>query len=240
MIAEPGPVVIGPSAYVAWRETSLGAITETLELRTMLDLMGEVKGAGVLDVGCGDGLLACSEAKRGAQATGVDANPAMLAAARHRAEEGVVAAAFLERRAERLPFPNDAFDVVCAVTVLCFVEEAGAALHEMARVLRPGGRLVVGELGRWSLWAEMRRVRGWLGAKTWRAARFRGAAELRVLVAEAGFTVASALGAIFYPPSAILARLMAPIDFHLGRRTTFGAAFVALAATKAQASMDRA
>jgi 2-polyprenyl-3-methyl-5-hydroxy-6-metoxy-1,4-benzoquinol methylase len=92
MTADRGPVVIAPNTYVAWRETSLGAITETLELRAMLDLMGELKGVRFLDVGCGDGLLACSAAARGARATGVDANPVMLTAARYRAEEEIVKA----------------------------------------------------------------------------------------------------------------------------------------------------
>jgi ubiquinone/menaquinone biosynthesis C-methylase UbiE len=91
---------------------------------------------------------ACSAAARGALATGVDANPAMLAAARDRAEERVVKASFDEGRIERLPFPDGAFDVVSAVTALCLVVDAEPAFREMARVLRPGGRLVVGELGR--------------------------------------------------------------------------------------------
>ena len=76
MNADTGPAAIGPDTYVAWRETSLGAITETLEPPVMLDLMGELRGVRVLDVGCGDGLLACIAAARGALATGVHANPA--------------------------------------------------------------------------------------------------------------------------------------------------------------------
>ena len=75
MTADTEPVAIGPNTYVAWRETSLGAITETLELLVMLDLMGELRGVRVLDVGCGDGLLACIAAARGALATGVDRTP---------------------------------------------------------------------------------------------------------------------------------------------------------------------
>ena len=111
MTADRGPIAIGPNTYVAWRETSLGAITETLELQTMLDLMGELNGVRVLDVGCGDGLLACSAAARGALTTAVDTNPAMLTAARYRAEEGVDKSSFVEGRAERLPFPDGVFDV---------------------------------------------------------------------------------------------------------------------------------
>jgi len=102
----------------------------------------------------------------------------------------------------------------------------------MARVLRPGGRLVLGELGRWSVWAAIRRLRGWLGAATWKAARFRTADELRALAEAAGLRVAAIRGVVFFPPVGICARLMAPVDPWLGRHTTLGAAFIALAAAK--------
>ncbi len=107
-------------------------------------------------------------------------------------------------------------------------------MREAARVLRPGGRLVLGELGRWSFWAFKRRLRGRFGSATWKAARFRNARELRELAEAAGLTVTATRGAIFYPPASWLARAMAPIDPWLGRRTTFGAAFVALAAARPQ------
>jgi hypothetical protein len=100
----------------------------------------------------------------------------------------------------------------------------------MARVLRPGGSLVIGDLGRLSSWAAIRRLRGRLGSATWKAARFRSAAELRALADEAGLSVATIRGAIFYPPVGTFARLMAPLDPWLGRRTTSCAAFIALRA----------
>ena len=75
-----------------------------------------------------------------------------------------------------------------------------AQFEEMRRVLgsteRPGGRLVIGELGRWSLWAAIRRVRGWLGSPTWRAARFRSASDLRALVQGADTTIGAAFIAV--------------------------------------------
>ena len=105
----------------------------------------------------------------------------MIAAARRRTEIEGTQLHLVEGQAERLPFNDAAFDRVVAVTVLCFVRDAERAIMEMARVLKPGGRLVIGELGRWSLWAAHRRIRGWLGDPTWRAAMFRTAAELREL-----------------------------------------------------------
>jgi SAM-dependent methyltransferase len=118
------------------------------------------------------------------------------------------------------------------VTVLCFVYEAERAVAEMARVLRPGGRLVVGELGYWSLWAAHRRIRGWLGNPTWQAAVFRTAKELRDLAQAAGLRGVEIRGAVHYPPCGVAARLVAPVDLWLGRQTTFGSGLLVLAATK--------
>jgi len=156
----------------------------------------------------------------------------MIAAARRRSEIEATHLRLIEGQAERLPFDNATFDCVLAVTVLCFVRDAGQAVAEMARVLKPGGRLVVGELGRWNLWAARRRIRGWLGNPMWRAARFRTAGELSGLVCGAGLDVAERRGAVHYPPCAIAARLLAPVDLWLGRRTTFGGAFIAACADK--------
>ena len=144
-------------------------------------------------------MLVCAAAARGAVATGVDPDPAMLAAARLRVADAGLEATFLEGQVERLPFPDSSFDVVASVTVLCFVGDAAGALREMARVLRPGGRLVLGELGRWSCWAALRRVRGWLGSTTWQKARFRTPGELRALVQQAGLSVTSGTGRRLLP-----------------------------------------
>jgi SAM-dependent methyltransferase len=224
------PVTLGPESYVSWRATPLGRITEGIEEQLILDLMGELAGCRVLDAGCGDGALARLAASRGAEVTGIDSDPAMLAAARRRAAKAGAAATFLEGRVEHLPFPNASFDIIAAVTVLCFVADAAGAVAEMARVLRPGGRLVLGELGRWSLWAAIRRARGWLGAAAWKRARFRTAGDLRMLAEAAGLSVTAIRGAVYYPPVGVLASALALIDSWLGALTTFGAAFIALSA----------
>ncbi|MFZ1413912.1 MAG: methyltransferase domain-containing protein [Defluviicoccus sp.] len=219
-------------AYARWRKSSLGSITDALERWLLLELIGDVRGRTVLDVGCGDGELAVALWERGARVSGIDASAAMIMAARRRALRQGADIPFAVGTAERLPFAPAAFERVVAVTVLCFVDDAAPALGEIGRVLRPGGRLVIGELGQWSTWAAERRLRGWLGHPVWRRARFRTADELRDLVGKAGLTVEDLRGAIFYPPCGSVARLSRGIDRSLGRLTTFGAAFLALAAFK--------
>jgi SAM-dependent methyltransferase len=221
-----------PESYRRWRGSRLGQITDALEERLILDLLGPVEGLRVLDFGCGDGVLACTLARRGARVTGLDTDPRMLASALRRAKAESIELELTEGRAEALPFPDASFDRVVGVTALCFVEQKDQAIGEMARVLKPGGRLVIGELGRWSLWALIRRVRGWLGARTWKLASFHTSRELRSLIETHDLTVDRTVGSIYYPPLGLAALLLAPVDTWLVRWTTFGAAFIAVAATK--------
>ena len=225
----------GPDAYRLWRAQRLGVVTEDLERRLILRLAGEVQGCRALDMGCGDGALALALRERGAPLViGCDIDPRMVASAVAEAvRRKTRSVRFLLANAEGLPFQDRSFDLVTMITVLSFVAEPETALREIARVLKPGGRVIIGDLGKWNLWAASRRIRGWLGsAPMWRRASFRSARELRALVERAGLRVDCVTGAVYYPRSALLARVMAPLDSRLGALTTFGAAFIALRATQ--------
>jgi ubiquinone biosynthesis O-methyltransferase len=230
---------LGPESYARWRGSDIGELTERIERRLILGLAGDVSGLSVLDVGCGDGTLAIALSKRGASVTGIDSSGAMIDAARRRAEAQQADIVFEVAAAEALPFPAQRFDLVTAVTILCFVSDAAPVFREIARVLRPGGRLVIGELGKWSLWAAGRRLRAWFGSGLWRRGRFRTAGELRRLAGEAGLVVHQVRGAIYYPRWHFAARLVAPWDAALSHLTIFGAAFIAILAEKPRPS-DRA
>lgn len=224
---------LGPDAYARWRASELGAITERLERQLIRELVGDVSGKRVLDVGCGDGEFAIELAKRGAIVTGIDSSAAMIAAAQACAGQQKADVEFQVARAEALPFRQEQFDLVTAITILCFVGDARSAFREIARVLQPGGRLVIGELGKWSTWAAARRIRAWLGSPLWRQGRFRTVGELCGLAEQAGLSVETVRGAVYYPRFTLASRLLSPCDSSLGRLTTLGAAFVALSASKA-------
>lgn len=223
---------LGPDDYVEWRGTQVGAITERLERRLILAMAGDVDGCRVLDLGCGDGELALELWRRGARVVGVDASASMIEAARAKAKGHRADISFFPARAERLPFAGADFDLVLAVTILCFVDDAAPVFREIARVLRPSGQLVIGELGKWSTWAVGRRLRAWLGSSLWRHGKFRMARELAALARSAGLEPGPIRGAVYYPRWGRAARVLAPHDATLGRLTTLGAAFVALRATK--------
>lgn len=223
---------LGPDVYAKWRTSGIGAITEQLQRRLILTLLGDIRGRDVLDVGCGDGDLAVELWRRGAAVTGIDASPEMVEAARARAKQEGADISFMVGEAANIPLAPERFDFVVAVTILCFVANAAPVFSEIARVLRPGGVLVIGELGKWSLWAAARRVRAWFGSQLWRRGRFRTASELRSLANGAGLTPGPVHGSIYYPRWTWAARLLAPYDAALSRLTTFGAAFLGLTAVK--------
>ena len=98
----------------------------------------------VLDVATGTGLVAAELLRRGFSVTGLDQSAEMLEVARRRLGNR---AELVESSAERLPFPDGAFDHVTFTYLLRYVDEPGAVLAELARVVRPGGTVASLEFG---------------------------------------------------------------------------------------------
>ena len=108
-----------------------------------------LKGQRVLDVGCGGGLLAESLAAKGAEVLGIDLSPALLTTAELHALEGGVAVRYREISAEALAAEAPgAFDVVTCMEMLEHVPDPGSVIDALARLVRPGGTIVVSTLNR--------------------------------------------------------------------------------------------
>jgi SAM-dependent methyltransferase len=97
----------------------------------------------VLDVACGAGNATIPAAKTGAKVTGLDLTPELLEAGRSLAAEAGVEIEWVEGDAERLPFDDARFDKVISVFGCMFAPDQRAAAAEIARVLRPGGRIAI-------------------------------------------------------------------------------------------------
>jgi ubiquinone/menaquinone biosynthesis C-methylase UbiE len=134
---------IRPEEYANWRKSPLMMITERIEQEAAFDLAGDLRGKRVLDLGCGDGSYSIHAARNEAHVVGVDISAAMFEAAQRRANDCGVSVRWCRASAESLPFGSGSFDVILAVTLLCFAKEPRLAAREASRVLRSGGSLVI-------------------------------------------------------------------------------------------------
>ncbi|HDP89918.1 MAG TPA: class I SAM-dependent methyltransferase [Thioalkalivibrio sp.] len=131
-------------AYTLWApvyDLAVGLATREAR-RASLTRLVPAADAEVLLIGVGTG-LDFPFLPTGPRYTGVDLTPAMLARARRRAERHDLAIALEEADAHALPFADQGFDAVVMHLIVAVVPEPERALAEAARVLRPGGRLLI-------------------------------------------------------------------------------------------------
>jgi SAM-dependent methyltransferase len=107
----------------------------------LVDVLGISPGEEVLDLATGTGEIAIRAAKRGAKVTGVDIADSMLDKARANATASGVEIAFDHGNVEYLPYDDATFDVAVSNFGLIFAPDHANVAAELARVVRPGGRL---------------------------------------------------------------------------------------------------
>ena len=141
---EPTAEASPREGYAAWAEDydDPGNIVIALEQPAVWARLDGVAPGRALDAACGTGRHARRLADLGHEVTGVDLTPEMLERARERVPE----ARFAEGDLRALPAPDAAFDLVVCGLALAHVPDLRPAVAELARVLRPGGRLVVSVL----------------------------------------------------------------------------------------------
>ena len=158
----------------------------------MADLVGVEPGQRALDVGCGPGAMTAELVRRlgPTSVMACDPAPGFLAAWRERPPEADNRAG----RAEALPFDDDSADVGLSQLVFHFVSDPDTAVHELRRVVRPGGRVA---LSVWAFDGGMEMLRAYWDTAVHldpeapdelRVMRFGREGELNALLAGAGFT----------------------------------------------------
>jgi ubiquinone/menaquinone biosynthesis C-methylase UbiE len=120
--------------------------------RRVLERAAVRDGERVLDLACGTGTLAVQVAREvpGAQVTGLDGDPDILERARAKVEEAGVGVTLDEGLSTDLPYDDSSFDVVLSTLFFHHLSEEAKlrTSREVHRVLRPGGRFVIGDFGR--------------------------------------------------------------------------------------------
>jgi ubiquinone/menaquinone biosynthesis C-methylase UbiE len=123
------------------------SFSDNLEHPAINQLIGDISGARVLDLGCGSGKYSLWFAELGAQVTGLDLSPTMINLARDKARARGVRAEFrVADIREGLPFGEAEFDLVFTGTALHYIEDINAAMKEVARGMKPAARFVASVL----------------------------------------------------------------------------------------------
>ncbi|MFL6277081.1 MAG: class I SAM-dependent methyltransferase [Blastocatellia bacterium] len=173
--------------------SSEDSYSENVERPVIESLLGDLSRASALDLGCGSATYSTRLAARGARVMGVDLSATMLKLADERANTDQVELDLLIADISKpLPFLSEQFDLVFTATALHYVEDLQSAMREMARVLRPQGRLIASVLHPMSTGRFPVRDRDDAGSDEWEGrarwpARYFAAAPRRIQTPWLGF-----------------------------------------------------
>lgn len=199
-------------AYDAWFDGPWGRHASTVERHAVLGAAGDLRGRAVADVGCGTGRLLpelAARVGRDGHVVGVEPDPAMVAVAARRTGVPLVVG-----DGHHLPLRTASVDVALAVTVCEFTTDPALVVAELARITRPGGRVVVGALDRRSPWGLANRDQ--FDRPPWSGARFLDPAALEGLGRPHGRTRIT--HALYAPRALPLLGWWGPPLEHVGHR----------------------
>lgn len=143
-----------------WMAGDFGVVAKTIASSAddMIARLGIPPGSKVLDVATGTGNLAIPAARCGCAVTGLDIAPNLLEQARERAAAEGLTAQFDEGDAEAMPYADATFDAVITMFGAMFAPRPELVAAELARVLKPGGRLAMGNWNPASFTGKMFKV----------------------------------------------------------------------------------
>jgi SAM-dependent methyltransferase len=129
------------AARAGWETFAAVEMSTASVAPRLVHFAGIERGARVLDVGCGTGVVALTAARRGAWVSGLDLTPKLLERARENAALMSLDVDWREGDAEALPYADAEFDVVVSQYGHMFAPRPELAVAEMLRVLKPGGTI---------------------------------------------------------------------------------------------------
>lgn len=186
--------------YDAWFKTPHGRYVQYYEHEMIMSLAEVKAGMKIADVGCGTGLYTEELCRLGANVVGIDISPEMLEIAAQKTIKYCSKIEFVEGDAASLPFNDNSFDLVFSVTAMEFFQKPKQCLHEMYRILRPGGHMVVATLNSLSLWSMQRRLKSLFTKTIFSHANFYSIYDIKSMIRPHKIT--GWRGGIFVPPFA--------------------------------------
>ncbi len=185
--------------------------------------VGDIEGKRVADIGCGGGILAEQLVQGGAQVTAIDPQPEVIEAARNHAQDKSLPIDYRVCDSNELAAQEPtAFDLVVCMEMLEHVSNPAAEITAMAKLLRPGGSLVVATINRTAIaYAQIIVVlERWLEAMPRNAhnyEQFRTPTEVSSWCASARLRVADVCGAnwSFFGKTFLLSRTTMPVNYFL-------------------------
>lgn len=167
---------------------------------TLQERVAGVRGAAILDIGCGTGdMLRRFALAGGASLTGVDESENMLAVARELSDGADIA--YLRATAESLPFPDETFDIVTSCVAFHHFPDPEASVMEMRRVLRGGGRVFIVDLADERLAGKVTLAYGRMKRAD---DRYFNTAGVRALLSDAGFASIGDERVRSFPPTMLV------------------------------------
>jgi ubiquinone/menaquinone biosynthesis C-methylase UbiE len=142
-------------SYDEWYNQPLGKFVDEVETSAIFELLKPMPNENILDVGCGTGNYSVMLAKLGCKVTGIDVSTEMLKVAREKAEKLCLNVNFINCDAQDLPFESNFFDAVLSVATFEFIPNPHKAFEELYRVVKQGGRIVIGFINKESPWGEL-------------------------------------------------------------------------------------
>jgi 2-polyprenyl-6-hydroxyphenyl methylase/3-demethylubiquinone-9 3-methyltransferase len=164
--------------------------------------LDSLAGLGVLDIGCGGGILAEPLARLGAAVVGIDPSESNIAVARHHAAQSGLSVDYRNTTAEALAEAGAEFDVVLAMEVVEHVTDLGVFIATAAATVKPGGVIFVATLNRTIksfalaiVGAEY--ILRWLPRGTHQWEKFVTPNELEIAIAQSGLRLIGETGVIY-------------------------------------------
>jgi ubiquinone/menaquinone biosynthesis C-methylase UbiE len=141
--------------YDGWYESKLGAFADQVQTELAFSLLKPEKDMRILDIGCGTGNFSIKLAKMGLDVTGIDVSEKMLKVAENKAKEEGLNINFINMDAHDMIFEDNSFDAALSMAVIEFIDKPEKILNEIFRVVKKGGKILIGTINRDSKWGEM-------------------------------------------------------------------------------------